>query len=201
MEKDAIRTVQSGCGDQSQNLLLQWTFTIISSLATDMWMESALRDFFVWGLVILWTACPLKWQYCPCLSGSERVGLWTEMEDTLMFLLLFFYEEEKYLFTNLDSFCPVCFYVTLFFLFFTRYHNQTMLQIYHTLKGRKRILNWCYFLLVMVKFWIVKLYHTSTKSRFWGIYGSDPDSYYRLTQLWTWTHSSRAVCAKKQHLF
>lgn len=125
MEEDAIRTVQSGCGDQSQNLLLQWTFTIISSLATDMWMESALRDFFVWGLVILWTACPLKWQYCPCLSASERVGLWTEMEDTLMFLLLllflwrgkiFIYKLRFFLSSlNLSAFC----YVTLFFFSFS----------------------------------------------------------------------------------
>lgn len=45
MEENDRRTVQSGCGDQSRNLSLQWTFTTISRLATDMWMESALRDF------------------------------------------------------------------------------------------------------------------------------------------------------------
>lgn len=49
------------------------------------------------------------------------------------------------------------------------------------------------FPLVMVKFGIVKLYHTSTESRFWGIYGSDPDSFYHHSYEHEYTHPEQSV--------
>ena len=81
-------------GDRSLNLLLQWTLTIIIfNPATDKWMDTAPQDFYVRGLVILWTACSFKKRILSMfLSASERVGRrWTNKEDTQILLRLLFF--------------------------------------------------------------------------------------------------------------
>lgn len=61
--------------------------------------------FFVRGLVILWTACLLKREYCPYLSVPLRELGQRRHTDIVQFALFFFFlnGEEKYLFSNLDS--------------------------------------------------------------------------------------------------
>lgn len=114
MEENDRRTVRSSCGDQSRNLSLQWTFTTISRLATDMWMESALRDFCL-GSRDPVDCMPIK---MTILSMSQCLWeSWTLDRDGRRAdvpFAFFFYGEEKYLFTNLDSFCPV--WICLLFL-------------------------------------------------------------------------------------
>lgn len=62
--------------------------------------------FFVRGLVILWTACLLKREYCPYLSVPLRELGQRRHTDIVQFALFSFFflnGEEKYLFSNLDS--------------------------------------------------------------------------------------------------
>lgn len=80
---------------QSPSLLLQWTLTfIIFNTATDAWMDPAPQDqWFCQGSVILWTACPLKTEYCPF---SQRCCCRGQTEKTHTCCCLpFFFKERK----------------------------------------------------------------------------------------------------------
>ena len=124
-------------GDRSLNLLLQWTLTIIIfNPATDKWMDTAPQDFYVRGLVILWTACSFKKRILSMfLSASERVGRrWTNKEDTqiLLRLLFFFFFSFKwrgkiFIFKLRFFFCPVwinmLFVIKWLFFFFLFVHS------------------------------------------------------------------------------
>lgn len=96
-KKKKMQMVQSGWGDRSLNLLLQWTLTIIIfNPATDKWMDTAPQDICQ-GSCDPVDCMPIEKRILSMfLRASERVGLqWTDKEDTQMFRLLFFFLMES----------------------------------------------------------------------------------------------------------
>lgn len=128
-------------------------------------MDTAPQDFYVRGLVILWTACPFKKRILSMfLSASERVGLrWTNKEDTQILLRLLFFSfffkwrGKIFIFKLRFFFCPV--WINMLFvikwLFFLFVHSVSQanadtlnaLNVPHVGKKRKskKKLNWCLF--------------------------------------------------------
>lgn len=177
-----------------------------------------LCGIFVGGLVILWTACPLKWEYCPHVSVPLRELDFGQRQKThwCCSFCSFFYGEEKKIFIykhrlsflffsfffwsglNLSAFL-LSHLLSFFFLFFsfTPYHKQC--SKYTTPWREKRRLNWCFFFFGHGPTW--KLFHTRMESRVWGARLSEPGSCCRLMQLRTWTHTSRAESVPKSSTY
>lgn len=188
MEENDRRTVQSGCGDQSRNLSLQWTFTTTSRLATDMWMESALRDFCL-GSRDPVDCMPIKMtilSMSQCLWESwtlDRDGRHADVPFAFSFFLwrgkIFIYKLRFFLSRlNLSAFS----YVTLLFFSFSSLSITNKRCSKYTTLYNLGLLN---------RITLVGTPHSG-------------GAYMPLMQLWTWTHTTHTqsrACAKKQHLF
>lgn len=164
-EKKEMQMVQPGWGDQSLNLLLQGTLTIfIFNPATDKWMDTAPQGFCQ-GSCDPVDCMPIEKRYCPYFSVSLReLGCRGQKKKThrccsvCSFFFFFFNGEEKYLFSNLDSFfvqfesiCSLLLSHFFFSFLFTQYPKQmlTHLTMLCTTRWRERgskKLNWCLFL-------------------------------------------------------
>lgn len=185
-------------------------------------MDTAPQDSFVRVLVILWTACPSKREYCPYFSVPLRElgyrGKTKKTHRCCSVCSFFLMERKKYLFSNLDYslfivWINMLFVIKSLFVFlFTQYPKQ-MQTLHNALnvvqigeeKGKNRL-----FSLVSVKFGTIGLTFIVGNCQLgkicvkcvllqqsFKIFFLRPCSH--LIKLWSWTHkaSKLSLCQKK----